>query len=388
MKHCIRIPRILLPRKDERHWAVIACDQYTSDRAYWENVAREVGDRPSALHFILPEVYLGEEDEERISAIHEAMYAAQIDDVMYKLDRGAVLTARTVSGGVRYGLIAALDLEDYTYEEGARSLIRSSERVLPERLPARIALRRGAVLEFPHAMVFYKDKRSRIVRSLLNEDLERLYGFDLMAGGGRLEGWFVPDYLAEGAVQQMYTLGEPCFAVADGNHSVAAAKAYWEEIKPALSERERLTHPARFFLAELVNLYDPSIVFHPIHRLVTGVDPAAFCDFFSREIKCAREGNVLIPALRGGRDAVERTDALIARFLQANTGSVDYIHGDAQLRALAEREGSAGVLLRAMDKDDFFSQIKGGKNLPKKTFSVGEGSEKRYYLEGREISYD
>lgn len=388
MKNAIRIPRILLPIRDLKHWSVIACDQFTSDKSYWEKVARSVGNRPSSLHCILPEVYLGEEDEERIAAAHECMYEAMTGRWVRKLDRGFVLTARRTSYGLRKGIIAAIDLEAYSYRAGEENVIRSSEEVVPDRLPPRIAMRKGALLEFPHAIIFYKDKKDKVMRLLEEEELEELYDFSLMEEGGRIKGYFVPEEIAAEVAQEMYSRGEPCFAVADGNHSIAAAKAYWEQLKAELSERERHSHPARFALAEFVNLYDDSVVFEPIHRVVNRIDPEAFCDFFSSEVKCRREGNILYPDLEGGAPAVERTDELIARFMKANTGSLDYIHGEKELKRLSNEPNCAGIALPSMGKDDFFERLKGGRNFPRKTFSLGKAKDKRYYLEGREISYD
>lgn len=387
MKSCIRIPRVFLPRKGFEKWAVIACDQHTSDRAYWERVAREVGDAPSALSFILPEVYLGEEDEERIQAIHESMYTALEEGWLQKLERGFVLTERTTKSGTRKGILAAVDLEEYSSEKSKNALVRATEAVVPSRLPPRVAVRRGAVLEFPHAMLFYRDKRNKVMRSLEGEKLDRLYDFELMEGGGHLTGYFIPEYIAIDLAHELMQRADPCFAVADGNHSVAAAKAYWDEVKAELSESERRNHPARFMLVELVNVFDEAIALHPIHRLVKDVDKETFCDFFSRAVKCERKGSVLYPALSGA-DAVEKTDEAIAAYLRANGGNADYIHGDSALMQLSEEEGNAGVFLKPIGKDDIFTTLKAGKMFPRKTFSVGEEEEKRYYLEGREISYD
>lgn len=388
MRNCIRIPRIILPRKDFRHWAVIACDQFTSDRAYWDRVAQEVRNRPSTLQFILPEIDLGEDDEARIKEAGEWMRAAMVEEWTEKLERGFILTERTVSSGIRRGLIVAIDLEAYSCRPGEAAPIRSSEEVVPDRLPVRIALRREATLEFPHAIMFYRDKKDRVMRDLLREDLEKLYDFDLMLGGGNLKGYFVPEFIAADIVQDLYSRGDPCFAIADGNHSIAAAKAFWEEKKQELTERERRLHPARFALIEAVNLYDPAVVFHPIHRLVKETDAEAFCSFFSSQVRCRREGHMLIPDLPAGVEGVTATDEIVERYVRANGGKIDYIHGHEELYRLAAQEDCAGVLLKALEKEKFFAQLKGGRNFPKKTFSIGEATEKRYYLEGREISYD
>lgn len=388
MRNCIRIPRIILPRKDFRHWAVIACDQFTSDRAYWDRVAQEVRNRPSTLQFILPEIDLGEDDEARIKEAGEWMRAALVEEWTEKLERGFILTERTVSSGIRRGLVVAIDLEAYSCRPGEVTPIRSSEEVVPDRLPVRIALRREATLEFPHAIMFYRDKKDRVMRDLLREDLEKLYDFDLMLGGGNLKGYFVPEFIAADIVQDLYSRGDPCFAIADGNHSIAAAKAFWEEKKQELTERERRLHPARFALIEAVNLYDPAVVFHPIHRLVKETDAEAFCSFFSSQVRCRREGHMLIPDLPAGVEGVTATDEIVERYVRANGGKIDYIHGHEELYRLAAQEDCAGVLLKALEKEKFFAQLKGGRNFPKKTFSIGEATEKRYYLEGREISYD
>ncbi len=388
MKNCLRLPRVLIPREGFETWAVIACDQFTSDRDYWKRVERCVGDAPSTLHFILPEVYLGEDDEARIAAIRESMYAALESDALSKLTRGAVFTERTTRTGTRRGIVSCIDLECYSAEEGVSAPIRASEEVVAERLAIRIAERKNAPLEFPHAILFYHDKKDRTVRGLLREELEQLYDFDLMEGGGHLTGWFIPMDIAEVVLQMLHAKGDPVFAVADGNHSVAAAKAHWEQLKPALKREELAHHPARFMLVELVNLYDPAVVFYPIHRLVHDVETEAFCDFFMRSVRCRREGNVLVPALPAGAEGVRRTDELCERFVRESGGAIDYVHGDRALSQLAMQEGCVGIKLAAMDKNDFFPALKGGALLPKKTFSLGGAKEKRYYMEGREISYD
>ncbi|MDE5547463.1 MAG: DUF1015 domain-containing protein [Clostridia bacterium] len=388
MRTCIRIPRIFIPDGGFEKWAVIACDQFTSDKGYWERVKKFVGDEPSTLNFILPEAFLGEDDEERIEEIHENMYRALEQGHIVKLNRGMVLVARKTNAGVRHGIVTAIDLEAYTTEAGVVSPVRSSEAVVPSRLPARVAVRRGAPLEFPHAILFYRDKRRRLVNALLREDLEEIYDFDLMEDGGHITGYFISVDLAEEVAQELQSGSEPYFAVADGNHSVAAAKAYWDEIKDNLSAEEKRNHPARFTLVELVNLYDDAVVFHPIHRLVKKVDEAAFCDYLTRQLKCRQIGSVLYPSVPASGEGVRLTDEAIERYVRQNGGKIDYIHGDDNLAKFARQEGCVGVALRPIEKDSFFEQLSGGKNFPKKTFSVGEDKEKRYYVEGKEISYD
>ena len=388
MSACLRMPRVFLPAEGFEKWAVIACDQFTSDRAYWKRVEQEVGEAPSSLHCILPEVYLGEDDEARLKEIGEYMYRLLESGFLLKYNRGLVFIERTTRDGVRRGVLACLDLEAYSCEAGVSAPVRSSEEVLKDRPPPRVALRRAGPLEFPHALVFYRDKKEKAVKLLLRQELEQLYDFDLMEGGGHLTGWFVPDDIGEDVLQAMHQKGDPQFAVADGNHSVAAAKAYWEEIKKDLSEEERLRHPARFMLAEFVNLYDPAVVFHPIHRLVKETDAEALSDYFMRAVKCRREGNVLIPALPADAESIKKTDALLEEFVRRSGGKIDYVHGKKELYRCAAEEGCVGVLLPPLEKDGFFPYLKGGVNFPKKAFSVGDGKSKRYYMEGREITYD
>ena len=386
MKNCFRIPRVLLTRMGFRKWAVIACDQFTTDRGYWERVAREVGDAPSAFHMILPEVYLGENDEERIENIHESMRFALEEGWMHKAARGLVLVERTTKAGVRKGLLACIDLEEYSYEEGASSLIRATEEVVPSRLPARVAVRRGSLVEFPHAMVFYRDKKDKLMRALEKEDLEKLYDFDLMEHGGHLTGWFLPEDISIDALHMLSGLASPCFAVADGNHSVAAAKAYWEEVKATIPDNERRNHPARFTLVEMVNVFDEAIAFHSIHRLVKETDAEAFCSYFAGKVPCTRQGRTLYPKIASAPECVSRTDEAIAEYLKHNEGKVDYVHGDEFLKDPGE--DCAAVAMPELDREEIFTTLKKGKRFPRKTFSIGEAEDKRYYLEGREISYD
>lgn len=387
MKSCLKIPRILLPDSGFEKWAVIACDQFTYDRAYWQRVEAAVGDAPSTYRFILPEAFSGEDDEEAIANIKKSMYTALESGAVSKLARGVIYTVRTVGSHVREGIVCAIDLEAYTMHEGEASPIRSSAEVVPARLRARVALRKSVPLEFPHAILLYKDKKDKVNKLLRGEDLEKVYDFELMESGGKIKGYFVPEDLAASVVKAMQSRTEPSFAVADGNHSVAAAKVHWEELKKTLTEREIATHPARFMLVELVNLYSDAVTLYPVHRLVKNVEPEAFCDFFTRAVKCTRRGNVLYPALPAGAKGVKKCDELCEEFVRRNGGTIDFIQGEKELCALANDE-SVGVVLETIKKDDFFKQLEDGGLFPKKAFAIGEAREKRYYLEGREISYE
>lgn len=387
MKNCIRIPRLFIPRGDFEKWSVISAERFSHDRAYWDGVARAVHDAPSAFRMILPEVYAGEDDEAAFSEIRENMYLALEEDWMEKLQRGFILTERTVSDGIRYGIVAALDLEQYSAEPGVSAAVRPAQAFSLQRAQVYAAARKNAPLEFSHAVAFYRDKKCKIVRRILEEEPELLYEFDLMEGGGKIKGYFVPEPVSAWAADEMHVRGDPCFAVAEGNAAIAAAKAHWEALKPSLTEEERVWHPARLALTELINLCDDAVELYPVHRLVEGVDPETFCDFFRRSVKCRQEGNLLTPAASGA-EAVAASDKAAATYIRQNGGTIRRILGSAELKRLAGQEGTVGILLPKFDKENLFPALKGGAILPESTFTVGRAREARYYLEGREISYD
>ena len=384
MRSCLRIPRIFIPREGNTEWSVIACDRYASDRAYWERVERSVGESPSTLHFILPEVFQNEADEARIKLIREKMYTALEEEWIVKLLRGFVLTERSLAVGARWGIVAAIDLEAYSDSHGSDALIRPAQEIDRARMQAYLEQRKNAPLEFPHAVVLYRDKRDKVVRGILKEDLERLYAYELMEGGGRVRGLFVPDDIARDAALELQSRSG-FFAVAEGGDCVAAAKAHWEALKETLPEAERESHPARLMLVELQNICADAVEIHPVHRAVKDIEPEAFCDFLSRNIKCKRKGNVVYAELPTNASNVQKIDRLIERFVRANTGRIEYVRGERALLTLAQEENCAGVVLKPLDKDDFFDEIENGKRYPKRAFTLGKA---RYYVEGREISYD
>lgn len=390
MKSCFRIPRLLLPQKqaDMEKWAVISAHAFSSDRSYWERISRIVGNTPSTLGMILPAVYLGEEDEERQKEIRENMYAALETDTLEKFVRGFVLTVRETAAGLRRGIVAAIDLEDFTSGRNEMSPIRPASETDAARVQALLKLRRSTPIELAEAVVLYRDKRDRVIKSLKREDLERVYDFDLMEGGGHIAGFFLPEYISQELILDLNDRSDPCFAVAEGGEAVAAAKAHWDEVKLGLSLDERKNHPARFCLVELQNLCDDAVELLPVHRLVTDIDAEAFCDFFTRAVKCKRKGHLLYPALAGGAEAVTLVDGLIEKFVRANTGRVKYLCDEEEIEKRSSEEGCVGVVLKGIDKDDLFARLKGGGVFPKNTFSLGGEQDKRYYIEGREISYD
>ena len=410
----IRPSRILLPAPSvsDETWACIACDQYTSEPEYWQKAFAAAGDAPSALRLILPEVYL-KESADRIPVIHKAMAQYLQDGLLAPaVDPGFILCERTVPSGTRLGLVCAVDLEQYSFEKGSLPLVRPTEQTIASRLPPRLVIRRGAPVELTHIMILIDDPGRTVLEPLQarKDALRKVYDFDLMMNGGHLKGWAVDRAEDLEAVDSamnslLDSLGaDPLLlAVGDGNHSLATAKAYWEELKQNLSEEEQKNHPARFALCEIVNIHDEALLFEPIHRVVTGTDAAALLAAW-QEYAAAR--GMTLDAAEGHRFTVVSAngdwtvtvgnpegaipcetiqkflDDFLARHPEAE---IDYIHGEHSLRALASAPGAVGFLLPEIDKKSFFSDVKKLGVLPRKTFSMGEADEKRFYMEAKEI---
>lgn len=398
---------------DPGKWACVACDQYTSQPEYWEEVRALTEGAPSCLNLVLPECWLPR-TEELVPQIHREMLRYREEGVLTPLPVGFILLERTTESGSRLGLVCTVDLEKYDFT-GEKSLIRPTEETITARLPARQAIRRGALLESSHILLLLDDPGRTVIEPLYarRDGLPALYDFPLMMGGGHLRGWLVTGEKALAAVGSALealkaSLGDDplLFAVGDGNHSLATAKAHWNEVKAGLSPQAQETHPARYAMVEVENIHDPALQFEPIHRVLTGVDGAALTADW--QAYCSRLGMTLADAPAEGSQAVglvlpgeERTlhihhpdgplpaatlqrylDDFLARHPEAE---IDYIHGDDVLRTLAQRPGTAGFLLPPMDKHAFFSAITTLGTLPRKTFSMGHASEKRFYMECRDI---
>ena len=409
---------ILLPKHvDMTRWSVIACDQYTSQPDYWERAAQMVGSSPSTLHLVLPEVYLEQDDVgRRIAQINASMRAYLDSGLFYVLNDSYVYVERTVAPGrVRRGLVGTIDLEQYDYSADSRSLVRPTEGTVESRLPPRMRVREQAPLESPHIMVLIDDALHTVIEPLQKQKnaMEPLYDFDLMADGGHIAGWRVAgDLCAQVDAAMLFLLsGQQCcrgvcrecappmlIAVGDGNHSLATAKACWEKIKPALSERERRVHPARYALAELVNLHDGALAFEPIHRVLFDVDPNSVLDALQKQLgACADGQGQVFTYAAGGRTgrlvvanppsplAAGTLQGFIDGYLAAHGGTVDYIHGDDVVMELSKKPDAIGFLLPAMEKSQLFPAVREGGALPRKTFSMGHAYEKRFYLECRKI---
>ena len=391
---CIFAPEILLPvpSVDMTAWAVIACDQHTSDQSYWEKLEKLVGDKPSTLRLTLPEIYLNGDYSSRISEICETMRTYKGKGIFRKLPKGFILTERsTPYVPMRRGIVLAIDLEAYSYEKKSDALIRASEQTILERIPPRVKIREGAPLEFPHIMLLYDDPDDIVMRSFADEDLPVLYDFDLNMGGGHIRGKFIKNFSKVINLFDSLICNGLLFMVGDGNHSLATAKVIWDRKKETLSPEERLHHPARFALCEAVNLHDDGIYFEAIHRVVKGINTEKFlsgCKPFGKGKGSLYVGGkrtdygvaVDVPA------AVAGVDAYISKYIAENGGEVDYIHGESAVQELTKvNSDCVGICLPKMKKSELFPQVNQYGSLPRKTFSMGESEEKRYYIEGKEI---
>lgn len=406
MDNALHTARILLPRAGvaPEKWAVVACDQFTAQPEYWERADALVGDAPSALRLILPEAWLAE-GEARIPAIHSAMREYLSGGILETAVRdGFVLVERTTSAGVRPGLVAALDLEAYDYSPGSASLIRATEGTVLERVPPRARIRAGAPMELPHVMMLIDDPGMTVIEPLYGrrDGLRPLYDFELMLGGGHLRGWAVEGEAVRGALEAVDAMNAGAdgllYAVGDGNHSLAAARRCWLDLRDTLPAGERANHPARYALVELVNLACPALVFEPIHRALFGVDPAALMDAYRRSLRAEGadlgEGDDLAAfdgaghtwRFRSAEHPLARLQAFLDGYLAGHPRArVDYIHGEDALRRLVNRPDTLGLMPRAFDKSELFDAIRRHGALPRKTFSMGEATEKRYYMEARRI---
>ncbi len=393
--NAIKIPQILLPKSADMHiWSVNACDQFTSDEKYWEELDKLVGDKPSTLRLIYPEIYLKDNPEKRIAEINAHMRGYLNGGVFEKVEGGFILVERTTQSGTRTGIVLAIDLEDYDFSKGSKALIRSTEATILERIPPRVKIRENAPVELPHVMLLYDDPENAVLKSVQCGKV--LYDFDMNMGGGHVKGTYISN--ADEVTKKFYALAEGgkyaggeklLFAVGDGNHSLATAKTCWENIKKSLSPEQAASHPARFALVEAVNIYDPALTFEPIHRLVKTDKAEKFVGGLKtnggKKAYIAVSGKVSEVAFSDDvPQGIRQLDEYIVSFINENGGEVDYIHGDDELKNFSSQ--GVGVILPPIEKGDFFRLIVTGGNLPRKTFSMGEGNEKRYYIEAKLIT--
>ena len=397
----ILLPDVAEPEK----FAVVSCDQFTSQRDYWEKLAAEVGDAPSALKLIFPEVYLEDGDaKERIAAINATMQSYLDGGVFRTLKDSFVLVKReTAYGNTRLGIVAPVDLEEYSYVHPTEATIRATEGVVANRIPPHLAIRENAPIELPHVMLLIDDRDKSIIEPYYKKrgELEKLYDFDLNMNGGHLTGWRLDahevmaklDVYAK-KVRGLYGVDTDfVFAVGDGNHSLATAQAHWKNVRKGLSAEERENHPARFALVEIENLHCDGIVFEPIHRFVFGVDDADFVLYMSTVLKgesrlkmftTNMEYSIAVNA--NNTEAIAEVQDAIDAYVSSHPGaSVDYIHGLENLHSVADSSDGVAVQMPCIEKAELFGYVAEHGNLCRKAFSMGEAEEKRYYFEAKKI---
>ncbi len=411
---------ICVPRNvDMCLWSVIACDQYSSQKQYWDGLDQEIGLAPSALRLMFPEAYLGIKDtRQEAKKANKTMRKYLSEGIFEVLKDAYIYVERTLANGsVRKGLMGTLDLEYYDYHEGSIAPVRATEKTIEDRLPPRVEVRKDAPIEMPHVVVFIDDPDYTVIEPLAktcNDTDNKLYDFDLIGGGGHIKGWNVTEKISQ--IQQAIDrlsnqdvlvnkygkeIKSPViFAVGDGNHSLATAKVCWENIKSTLSKEQKRTHPARFSLVELVNIHDPSIMFEPIHRVLFDTNTADFISeaekFFSAKskdvdsvhtIKFITSKEVKEYAVKGLAigEVIGLADEFCQSYIASNGGKIDYIHDDKSAMEMADRPSCAGIMLPKMQKSELFTSIMSSGTFPKKSFSIGHAIDKRFYLECRKI---
>jgi len=429
----IQIPQVYLPKAgtDLTKWAVIACDQFTSEPEYWHDVEKIVGDAPSTLNLTFPEVHLEKPgEEERIQSIQATMQKYMDEGILQPRD-GLIYVERTVGGKTRKGVILCLDLERYDYNKGSSSLIRATEGTIVDRLPPRIKIRQGAAMELPHILVLIDDPRCTVIEPLsaAKSKLEKLYDFDLMLESGHLAGYAVSGDYENQVVEALRGLAKPetfaakygigadqpvlLFAMGDGNHSLATAKAIWEKMKPQVG----MDHPSRYALVEIENVHDEGLEFEPIHRVLFNLKKDLFAELkktfgenltytevangaeMTQRVDSAEGGNQAVGLVGGGKKfgvieianassnlAVGTIQSFLDAFLKdGGAEKIDYVHGEDVVERLALQAGNAGFYLAGMHKSELFKTVILDGALPRKTFSMGEAREKRFYMEARKI---
>ena len=409
---------ILLPKNiDMTKWSVVACDQYTSEMDYWNEVEKIVGSSPSTLRITLPEIFLEDSDvNERINKINDTMKEYLDEDLFYELKDSMIYLERTQADGrVREGLMGMVDLEDYSYEKGSQTLIRATEKTVIERIPPRLKVRENALLELPHIMILIDDEKKKIIEDLKNEvtDSDVVYDFDLMENGGHIKGYKLNNdsmtKVEEGLealcdkeyFEKKYNVkdkGILLFAMGDGNHSLATAKANYENLKKTMTPDEYLNHPSRYALVELVNLHSEALEFEPIHRVIFDTDVNKLIEELNKYYDINEEGNgqyfelvtkdidkKLYISNPKSNIAVGSIQMFLDEYLKDNKGKLDYIHGDETTKNMGMEENNVAILFEAMPKEELFRTVILDGALPRKTFSMGHSYDKRYYLEARKI---
>ena len=407
---------ILLPNENINltKWTVIACDQYTSNQEYWNNVENIVGDNPSTLRLTLPEIYLEREDElERISNINKTMTNYLSTGVLKEYKDTMFYIERTLGNKkIRKGIIGVIDLEEYDFKEGSTSLIRATEKTIIERIPPRVKIRENATLELPHIMLLIDNEEKDIIDNIDSSKLDKVYDFDLMNNSGHLVGYQLSEeeinrittnlekYLDKDLFNKKYGTENKdvlLFAVGDGNHSLATAKTIYEKLKETLSEEEYLNHPSRYALVEIVNLHSSSLDFEPIHRVVFDVDIKDLLNELNKyydlnttgvgqnfKVITATEEKTYYISNPKSNLAVGSIQIFLDEYLKDKSSKIDYIHEEDAVKELVG-DNNIGFVFDTISKNDLFKTVILEESLPRKTFSMGVSNDKRFYLESREI---
>jgi uncharacterized protein (DUF1015 family) len=399
-------------------WSVIACDQYTSEPEYWDEVSATVGSAPSTLNLILPEFFLEQDNvAQRIDNIHTAMDKYLSDGIFTEYKDTMVYVERTQNNGIlRQGIVGAIDLEKYDFSKGSTSEVRATEATVIERIPPRIKVRQGAPLELPHIMILIDDPDNTVIAPLAQQTSDecKLYDFELMQNGGSIKGWLINKSAQEAVDKALCALADPdtfckkyglsdtpvlLYAMGDGNHSLATAKEFYEQLKKANPGKDLSNHPARYALAEIVNLHSEALKFEAIHRLVYDID----CDELLYELSHALDLNdvessqYVVTYCKGtevkeyihkqtSNLSVGSLQNFLDSYIKANGGKIDYIHGADTVKSLADKHNGIAFILPDMDKSQLFPTVIKDGALPRKTFSMGHAEDKRFYIEARRIT--
>ena len=409
---------ILIPNKntDMEKWAVIACDQYTGEPEYWDSVYEKVGDSPSTLNLVLPEIYLENSDvSERIENIHKSMDKYISENIFTEYKNSMVYVERIQSNGIlRKGIIGAIDLEKYDFSKGSTSEVRATEATVIERIPPRIKVRQGAPLELPHIMILVDDEKDTVFSAIDKNKLEKLYDTKLMQNGGEVSGYLIDGNTQELIDKALSALADPdafsekyglkdtpvlLYAMGDGNHSLATAKEFYEQLKKANPDKDLSNHPARYALAEIVNLHSDALKFEAIYRLVYDVDneklinemteKLALSDTQSEQYFTYFSENTEKKVYIGNTSSnlsVGSLQNFLDEYIKNNGGKIDYIHGIENVKNLALRHKGLAFILPDMDKSQLFPTVIADGALPRKTFSMGHADDKRFYIEARKIT--
>ncbi len=417
MNNAFKSADILIPNNtvNMNKWSVIACDQYTSEVEYWEQTAQNTGESMSTLKLILPEIFLEDENvSERINNIHENMENYLESGIFNEYKNSMIYIERIQSNGIlRAGILGMIDLEEYDFSKGSTSQVRATEATVIERIPPRVKIRDGATLELPHIMILIDDENKTVIESLESEkpNLKKLYDFELMQNGGKISGYLLEEYKCKEIISKLDILGDKekfsekygindvlLYAMGDGNHSLATAKQFYEQLKTQNPDKDFSNHPVRYALAEIVNLHSPALDFEAIHRIITDIDTEKLLSEMTESLKLSdvHSEQAFSYILNGIEKTVYIHNAtsnltvgslqkFLDNYLTENAGKIDYIHGIDTVKRLAQQKNSIGFILPDMEKSELFPTVIKDGALPRKTFSMGHAEDKRYYIECRKI---